>query len=275
MARAREIRDLKIDEVSLVDKGANQHAKTVIAKRHEETTVEKYYDETGALVDINSLSEGDVVFDEDGQAYEFTVDEDGEDIAADEATDARELAGAGVAKSAFHAPKKEEPVAKSLAASVREELSKALTDEDRDAVISKALGKVDELVAAVSKADEIAKAERDLRLEREYTEIAKSYNVPVRPDELGKVLKRLAETLTLEEQQVIQKCLEATTASQELFQEYGNRGGGDNVDILTQVDTLIDGQIAKSDSSREEMVAAVFDENPEAYDNYLASRSGR
>src|SRR6478752_7707140 len=98
MTKAREIRDLKIDEVSLVDKGANQHAKTVIAKRHveEESEVADYFDEDGTLVDLDALNEGDVVFDETGQAFEFTLDED--DTA--EALEQEELQEVG--KSAFH-----------------------------------------------------------------------------------------------------------------------------------------------------------------------------
>ena len=279
MTRAREIRDLKIDEVSLVDKGANQHAKTVIAKRHdveEETTVENYFNEDGDLIDLNSLQVGEHVWDEQGQEFEFTdeADEDDDEYEDDEeytADDAREPELVG--KSSVFA-KRAYSEGPSLADQVRVELSKALTDADRDEVIAKVLGQVEDFAEIAKQAEYTAAAERDLRLTQEYTEIAKSYNVPVRPTELGRVLKRIAEILPIEDQLVIKKCLDATSASSELFEEYGNRGGGDNVDILGQVDALVDGTVYKGDLTREDVVSKVFDENPDAYDQYLAERRG-
>ena len=277
MTRAREIRDLKIDEVSLVDKGANQHAKTVIAKRHdvvEETTVENYFNEDGDLIDLNDLQAGDHVWDEKGQEFEFTdeVDEDEEYDDEDEYTadDAREPELVG--KSSVFAQRANE--GPSLADQVRVELSKALTDADRDEVIAKVLGQVENFAEIAKQAEYTAAAERDLRLTAEYTEIAKGYNVPVKPTELGRVLKRLAEVLPIEDQLVIKKCLDATSASEELFEEYGHRGGGDNVDVLSQVDALVDGTVYKGDFSREDVVSKVFEENPDAYDQYLAERRG-
>jgi hypothetical protein len=269
MARAKEIRDLKIDEVSLVDKGANQHAKTVIAKRHdveEETTVPKYFNEDGDLIDLDSLADGEHVWDENGA--EFVMELDDADTPENLVEEKEpELVG----KSSVFAKSAKEPVSSREA--IREELSKALTDKDRDEVISKFFGQLDEVAKRADEAEKAAVAERDLRLEREYTEIAKSYNVPVAAEVLGPVLKKLAETLTEAEQRVIKKCLDATTASEELFQEYGHRGGGDNVDILTQVDALVEEHVSKSgDFSREDLVSKAFEENPDAYDAYLAER---
>lgn len=275
MTRAKEIRDLKIDEVSLVDKGANQHAKTVIAKRHdveEETTVEKYYDEDGDLIDLNDLQAGDHVWDENGDEFEFTDEVDEDDDQIQEIEDAaNERQPEPVGKSSVFA--KRAP-GRSLADEVREELSKALTDKDRDDVIAKVLGQVEDFAEIAKAAQETAAAERDMRLTAEYTEIAKGYNVPVKPTELGRVLKRLAEVLDERDQLVIKKCLDATSASQELFEEYGHQGGGDNVDVLSQVDALVEGTVYKGDLSREDVVSKVFDENPDAYDQYLAERRG-
>jgi hypothetical protein len=276
MTRAREIRDLKIDEVSLVDKGANQHAKTVIAKRHdveEETTVEKYFNEDGDLIDLNDLQVGDRVWDESGQEFEFTdeVDEDEPDDYDEIEDAANEREFAEVGKSVFAKRASSGP---SLVDQVREELSKALTDKDRDEVITKMFGQLEDFAEIAKSAQATAAAERDLRLTQEYTEIAKGYNVPVKPSDLGRVLKRLAEVLPIEDQLVIKKCLDATSASEELFEEYGNRGGGDNADVLSQVDALVDGTVYKGDLTREDVVSKVFDENPDAYDQYLAERRG-
>lgn len=277
MARAKEIRGLVIDEVSLVDKGANQHAKTVIAKRHdveEETTVEKYYNEDGDLIDLADLQDGAHVWDEKGQEFEYSAAEDVEDDESDDETEDAIVEDAElVGKSSVFAKTKEETkVTKSMVEEVREELSKALTDKDRDDVIAKALGKVEELETIAKRAEKAAADERNLRLEREYTDIAKSYNVPVKPEDLGRVLKRLAEVLDTKDQLVIKRCLDATAASQDLFEEYGNRGGGDNADILSQVDALVDGRVSKTDLTREDTISKVFEENPDAYDTYLAER---
>ena len=65
MPRVKELRDMEIDEISLVDRPANQHAKVVIAKRatEEDIVPEEIYNEDGELLDAELLEEGDVVFD--------------------------------------------------------------------------------------------------------------------------------------------------------------------------------------------------------------------
>src|SRR3954470_3622918 len=81
MARpVRRLTNMEIDEISLVDKGANQHAMITIAKRApEEELMPELYNEDGELLDETTLEHGDVVFDEDGQAYEFIEDDELED----------------------------------------------------------------------------------------------------------------------------------------------------------------------------------------------------
>ena len=275
MPRVRELRDLVIDEISLVDKGANQHATVTIAKRRgEEEQDMTYYDGDGNPVDTTSLEIGDVVYDEQGSEYEFVpadeVEDDDEDEDEPVAEVERELELVG---KAFRRPERA-PVTKSLAEQVRVELSKALTDADRDEVIAKALGAIDDLALVAKRAEANAEAERQLRLEREYTEIAKAYNVPVAPEVLGGVLMRLAETMDIEDQKVIAKCLDA--ASSEIFEEIGKRGGGDNADIFSQVEAMVAQTVSKTNMSREEAVTEIFGANPEAYDEYLANqRQGR
>ena len=117
---------------------------------------------------------------------------------------------------------------------------------------------------------EIAKSERDLRLVREYEEVAKSYNLPIPSDELGPVLMAIAEELPYEYGEVIHKALSA--AGEIIFEEYGTEGAGSNNDVLTAVDAYIDENVSKSDISKAEAVEAVFDANPGAYDEYMATR---
>lgn len=271
MGRAvKEIKDLVIDEVSLVDKGANQHAAVTIAKSatgQEEQMEIEIFDESGNPLDPESLEDGQVVYGEDGTAYVYEVDgEEPEEQEEEQQEQPRELAAVG---KAF----RREPVQKSssLVDSFREELSKALSDKDRDEVIAKALGAVEQYADQAHRAQEIAKAERDLRLEREYTEVAKSYNLPVPAESLGKVMKKMAETLTEAECAVVAKCFEA--ASESIFEEQGFAGGGSNSDVLQVASAAIDSQVSKGeDWSKEAAMASFFDTNPSAYDEYLSER---
>ena len=58
--RVREIKDLIIDEVSLVDRGANQHASVTIAKSYdgEEEKGMDIFDEQGNPLDADALEDG-------------------------------------------------------------------------------------------------------------------------------------------------------------------------------------------------------------------------
>jgi hypothetical protein len=330
----KHLTDMEIDEISLVDRGANQHATVAIAKRApEEERMPELYTEDGTLLDENSLEDGQIVYDQAGNAYQFTADLEEEpgdeeaEVEADEEADTDteevdepELVGVGKAfgfaggttqgpskpmQSTPASPfrvgaglntQKKKPlgagggampqrpklggavarptVAKSFSEQVLEELSKAYTDEDRDAVLSKAFAEVDAYKLQAAQAEQIAKSERDLRLTNEYISKAEEYNVPVDPRELGPVLYRMAETMSYEDCSVIHKCLEA--AGQAIFEEVGFIGGGDNVDVLDQVSAQAQELVGKSaGTSAEDAWGSVFDSNPAAYDEYLAqSRRG-
>jgi len=267
MARkARQINDLVIDEISLVDKGANQHAVVTIAKSADGETEEKMdiYDEAGNPLDVDALEDGDVVYDAEGSAYEFTLEEEEEREP--------ELVGKSATNPFAREPRVEEPVSKNFVSNLREELSKALTDKDRDEVITKAFGTIETLAQQVSKAEEIAKSERQVRLQREYTEVAKSYGLPFQDEVLGGVLMRCAESLSREDCEVIAKCLEA--AGEAVYMEKGNVGGGDNSDVLAQVNGFVSEQVSKGmgDFSEEELASEVFASHPELYDEYLSEK---
>lgn len=314
--RTTELSNVEVDEISLVDVPANQYASVLIAKRddtQEDIVPDEVYDESGAPIeDIQALDEGTIVFDADGAAYQVEVEaEDASDEAEVEAeepvlvgksflgTTGAVMQGAGIrAKQAGAAAARNKgkiaggtalggtaaaggymgsKVGKSasFADEIRESLSKALGDAERDDIISKAMEQVESAEQRAAQAEEIAKAERDLRLLREYTEVAKSYNVPVEPDELGPVLMRMAEVLDDADLSVVHKAL--TAAGEALYQEIGYIGGGDNLDVLTQVDSIIDGTIQKNAEgkvSKASAMADFFDQNPEAYDQFLAERRG-
>jgi len=254
--KVKELTNIEIDEISLVDRPANQHARVSIAKRApKEENVPEIYNENGEILDAELLEPGDTVFDDEGNAYEVVL-EDAEDF-ADEYAD------------------EYEPVGKSFADDVREELSKAFSDIERDEVISKAMERVDYLERRAAEAEAIAKSERDLRLLGEYVEVAKSYNVPVDPMDLGPVIMRMSESMSYEDCSVIHKALSSAGAA--LFDEVGYIGGGDNPDIMQRVDAFLEEGISKSDTNISKAAATedFFASNPAAYDEYLSELRNR
>lgn len=263
--------DMDIDEISTVDKAANQYSRFVIAKRApEEEEMPKLYNQEGQPLDEDQLEFGDIVYDDTGAAYEYVEDEDAEPQPEDKDEPVPELAGVG--KSAFF--EKQAPKPGSFSASVMEELSKAFSDNDRDAVIVKALGRVEELEKAQQESAQIAKSERDLRLTREYISKAAEYNLPIPSDQLGPVLYRMAETMSFEDCSVIAKCLE--TAGEILFEERGYTGGGDNSDVYSQVEAHAYDTFGKAENfDSVSAINTVFDQNPDAYDEYLRSQQAR
>lgn len=256
---------MEFDEISLVDKGANQYARTVIAKRHgeEENEMDEYFDSAGNPVEVDSLEPGDVVYDANGEAFELEVE--------DEGVEERELATVGKRDTNPFAPRDNEEVF-----DLREELSKALNDADRDEVIAKAFSQMGEYQQIAKAAQEAAESERQLRLDREYTEIAKNYSVGIAPEVLGPVLKRAAEALDRADCEVLAKALDSASAAGDLFEEIGKSGAGSNSDVFASVEAKIGEQVSKADGvSKEELIFKAFEDNPAAYDEYLAEQTNR
>lgn len=162
-----------------------------------------------------------------------------------------------------------------------EELSKSLTAEDNREVVAKVEAQLSRYQSQISKAEaritqaeEIAKSERDLRLEREFVSKAAEYNLPVDADELGPVLKRAAESLSLEDFSVLVKCLDAgSSAETMLYGEVGKQGGGSNLDIFDQVNAQAE-EILKSNAgiTPEQATTMVMDSYPDAYDEYMRNK---
>lgn len=263
MPKKNRLTDMEYDEISTVDKGANANAMFVIAKRasEEDEMPEQFdiYSEAGDLLKEDDLNDGDVVYDKDGNAYQYSLEED--------PAEDKELAEVG--KSAFL---EEKPEDGGFSKQVLEELSKAFSDGDRDEVIAKALGRVEEVEKRYAQLEQVAKAERDLRLTREYVAKAAEYNVPIAADELGPVLYRMAETMSYDDCAVIAKCLE--TAGEMLFQEAGYSGSGDNADPMQMIEELNTG-VSKAAGDQAPSLEELLDTTPEAYDEYLSAQRAR
>lgn len=265
----KKLFDLEIDEVSVVDRGANQHSLIAFAKSAnagedhppvEESMPEMIYDEAGNAVDVDTLEHGDVVFDDSGAEYVWVVeDDDSEELMEDE----RVLAGVGKADTA---------PSKSLSETVLEELSKAVTESDRERVIAKAMDEVSKAQEEARAAWEYAQSERDARLTSEYISKAAEYNVPVAPEVLGPILKSIDEKLAEDEAAVIKELL--ASVGDALYDEIGYVGESSNTSVLDTVDAYAAELVGKSDLTREQALTAMFEANPEAYDAYL-SEMGR
>jgi hypothetical protein len=266
MGKRNRLFDMEIDEVSFVRRGANQHAPVAFSKSHgttEEETV-GFYDENGVEVDIDALDVGDVVFDEDGDAFAVTQDEDGDEAEGQEQFEYE-----------YEDDDDREPalVGKSFGDDVMEAISKAVNDDERTSIISKAFAQQQyELEIAKAQAEEAqmrADAEHDARVTEAFIAKAEEFNLPVAPTVLGPILKKMTTVLDDQELDIIEKVF--TSAGDMIYDEIGYVGGGDNASVMDQVNmTANDGDI-----SPEQAAVAMFESNPEAYDAYLAEQNGR
>jgi hypothetical protein len=266
---AQIVKDMEIDEISLVDRAACPPAQIVIAKSADaEEGMDEFVDQDGNPIDLSQFEEGTILEDEAGNQFEVTYG-DGDDDEDEGAYSDGELVGVG--KSAFGSS------TDSLVAGIRAELSKAVSEDDRDAVIAKAVTTLNKRAqyaeARLAEAATIAKSERDLRLTREYISKAAEYNVPVDPNELGPVLMRATEALSYEDCAVIHKALVA--AGEMLFTEAGFDSRAAIDDPMAEIDAYLDEQVSKSAGgvSKAGAITAFFDSNPEAYDVYRADRT--
>ena len=292
----KRLYDLEIDEISLVDRSANQHADVAIAKRDEGTMT--LMDVDGYEVAEADLQPGDVVYDAD-TGEELVACEEGAEpedyLQAEEsevgkaapvgswrgaaATSAKDLgrfagrhkrdaAKVGAGAAGGYAVAKRD----SLGASVYEELSKALTTDARDEVISKALAdaqaEVREARAEAKQAQEIAKNLQDQAEFDEYYEIAKGYGPVGDPEEIAILLKQTADTLGFEAVEKMHQMFSA--AGEQLFAVYGSDLGVQDSSVMAQIEAMANQAVAKADVSEAQAVVELFTANPDAYEAYLA-----
>lgn len=340
MTKVKRLYDLEIDEISLVDRPANQHGVVAIAKNYSQEEHMTVFAADGTPVAEETLAHGDVVYGQDGTEYVFVEDDDDDDTTAElqsggdyEYEEEGELVGkfakpgllarAGKAKEGWQAQRagastwsgssddfksgfegrkkalqygeKGKKVAgrrdvqvgstallaggggyslkkndRSLGRDVYEALSKSLGQDERDVVIAKMADQVEVYKAQAEEALEIAQALQDERELQEYTEIAKSYQLPGDPEALGLILKNAAATLPQDQLDYLDRTLAAAGAAQ--FTELGTAGSLQTSDVLSQVEALAYETVGKADVSIEQATVALFDANPGAYDEYLSER---
>lgn len=310
----KRLSGLEIDEVSLVDRPANQHGRVVISKNFQEEDMPTLFDADNNPVDEDELQVGDFVYDEAGNEFQVRDDVDPTTELEEELEYEDELVGkaslipsgplkqgasrAGLTASSWaqrgaeFARKNKRGlqvgggaglavggaggygagrVGKSAGQRFLDEISKAVTDEDRDELISKVFDGYEE----ISKRNEILEDALvqiiDEREYEQYAQVAKSYGLGAE-DELGGLLQRAAHSMDPQDVQLIDRLLtSAGEVSKALYVEQGIGGYGDS-SVLDQVYAIAGEGVAKSDfgMSTEQAVTAIFDNNPGAYDEYLA-----
>lgn len=129
-------------------------------------------------------------------------------------------------------------------------------------------------------AGDIAKAEREERLTKEFVAKAESYKaLPVKKDEFGPVLKEASEKLSKESYEALEtvlKAADAQVAATDLFKEQGRGGDGKPSDALGEAQAKA-AELRKADSSLSEAEAMrkAFAENPELAARYQDEVRGR
>ena len=348
--KVNKLYDLEFDEVSSVDRPANQHGLIAFSKsltmeelNTEERGMSVVYAENGLAVDEDELIHGDVVVDSEGNEYVFVAnsdeDDDDEDDEDDEDYDDEEdvakfnfgaakaglkslvstegraglkrglsgqmgpgasgasdlgirvggtarkyapaaaatAAGVGVAGGGAYMLKnrKDDEMSKSLGDSVLEQLSKAVSESDREYIIAKALDEVEIAKAEAQAATQELAWLQEERITEAFIAKAHEYNVPGDPNVLGVILRKAADVLEDEELDYLDQIL--MSIGDAIYDEIGYAGGASNSTIVDQVSGLAAEMVTKSagDFSLEQASTAMFAANPDAYDAYIAEQNGR
>lgn len=336
----KRLSSLEIDEVSLVDRPANQHGLVTITKRDEGLGM-GVYDEAGNELDENDLESGDMIQEEDGSTSVLLSDDDLQAIIdgevdpaefglTDEAIEAllneENLAEVGKSEAAAvtggpstlrrwamdvkggykHGRRGEAPerlptnnhlargsahvgrnknayivgasagteenvrgrMSKSLGEQVLTDLSKALTDGDRDQVISKMADRLSEAEEVAKAAQEHAAFLQDQAEFAQYVDIAKSFELPVDPEDLGSILQEVSKVLSNEQLETLERIFN-TAAAAISFDEEGSQGYSPTMDYVEGAAMELVGKSA-GEISPEQATTALYSANDDAYLAYLS-----
>lgn len=178
--------------------------------------------------------------------------------------------GAGGVGGAWAYDNHKKNVGKSLGDAVLEELSKAASEDERSEIIANAMEEVEIAKAQAAEAMAYAEQAQDEQATLAFISKASEYNLPVSPEVLGPILKSAATVLTDEELDVLDQLF--TGISEYLYEELGAVGDTDNDDVYSQVDRAARELVGKADGqiSPEQATVMMFENNPAAYEQYLA-----
>ncbi|MEO6204537.1 MAG: hypothetical protein ABIO67_04030 [Mycobacteriales bacterium] len=157
---------------------------------------------------------------------------------------------------------------KSLGEQVLSDLSKALTDGDRDQVISKMADRVSQAETVAKAAQERAEALESEREFERFVDVAKSFELPIDPEDLGGILQEVSKVLTDGQLETLERIFN-TAASAVTLDEAGSAGYSP---LMGYVDDQAMELVGKSDGgfSPEQATTALFSANDDAYLAYLS-----
>ena len=298
--------DMEFDEVSLVNRPANQLSKVVLFKSDEEPKMPGHYGKKRKMMDEEEevskpghygKMEDDEEEDEEeaskpGQKMgkmkdhsskpaQKMMDEDEDED--DESMKERMARLRAMQKSdeAVDLPGEVYDYIEALEsanAEMVDELSKmAEFVEGEEEILKNADPAIVEIVKAAEEraqaAETIAKAERDFRLEREFIAKAAEFDrLPVDAAEFGPVLKAAAEVLTEEQFEAITSVLAAaneSVAQGNLFTEVGKATSFANDSSMSQIEKAAARLREGSEMTHAESIAKAVEADPSLYTEYL------
>ena len=293
--------DMEFDEVSLVNRPANQLSKVVLFKSDEEPKMPGHYGKKRKMMD----EEEEVskpghygkmkMMDEDEEKVskpdhkmkmKDEVSKPGHKMKDDEDEETMKermarLRAMQKSDEAIDLPGEVYDYIEALEsanAEMVDELSKmAEFVEGEDELLKSADPAIVEIVKAAEEraeaAEQIAKAERDFRLEREFIAKAAEFDrLPVDAAEFGPVLKAAAEVLTEEQFDAITSVLAAaneSVAQGNLFTEVGKATSFANDSSMSQIEKAAARLREGSDMTRAESIAKAVEADPSLYTEYL------
>jgi len=280
MAHGNRLTDMEFDEISLVTRPANQLSKVVLYKSGDmdmpEAEDEVFdFDDT---LDKGGYKKGHPK-DEDESEEDRIVDEDEAILRLKESKKKMKKDDDEV-DSMLNYIEALESANESLMAKLDE--AEDFSDEDDNSELLKSadpaiveLFKAAESRAAV--AEEIAKAERENRLQREFIEKAAAYdNLPVESGTFGIVLKDAAESMNADTYDALTTVLSAANeaiAQGGLMNEIGITKSFDaesGMGRIEQVASVL--QAENADLTREAAIAKAVTDDPSLYDIYNEER---
>lgn len=283
--------DMEFDEVSLVNRPANQLSKVVLFKSDEEPKMPGHYGKKRKMMD----EEEEVSKPGHYGKMEDDEEEDEEEVSKpghpdkkmkngkDEDMKERMARLRAMQKSdeAVDLPGEVYDYIESLEsanAEMIDELTKmAEFVEGEEEILKNADPAIVEIVKAAEEraeaAETIAKAERDFRLEREFIAKAAEFDrLPVDAAEFGPVLKAAAEVLTEEQFEAITSVLAAaneSVAQGNLFTEVGKATSFANDSSMSRIEKAAARLREGSDMTRAESIAKAVEADPSLYTEYL------
>lgn len=263
MATISKLQGMKIDEVSLVRRPANQHAAIVFSKADEGDDMPPgtIYTESGEEVSIDDLELGTLVEGEDGEIYEVVEDDS---VAEVEESDSEDREPALVGKSD-----------EDYAEMISKAYSEAVTEEERARLIAGVAREAQIAKAAAKRTDAtIAKMKADAYVD-ECIAKAEEYGIAgPRTEQFGVAISKMLTVLSEDEAQLMDDIFKSFA---ELAVEVakGSEAVGAS-EVMEVVESHAD-EIVKSANgglTKEQAMAAAFEANPDLYAMYLAEQKG-